>query len=211
MKSESLAELATALSAFQSECGNVPFDSVNPHFKNKYASLAGIVDHTGPLLGKHGLSVSQLIDGDNVRTLLLHKSGQWLQSSIPVKKQQDTAQGYGAGLTYARRYAYAAILGIASDEDDDGNAATRPPVAQNATKDAPPVQQAQKKTAQPSAMLFKRKTDAGNFEMVTIDKLRPTQIEWYAKNGADEARREVADHYILTHAELFVKQEGEKA
>lgn len=124
-KSESLSELAGALNKFQSEMGTVSFDSNNPFFKSKYASLSALVTAARPLLAKNGLSVSQLVsDTGSVTTMLLHSSGQYLSSTLTLKAVKEDPQGQGSAITYARRYAYAAILGIVSDEDDDGNAAT---------------------------------------------------------------------------------------
>lgn len=124
-KSESLEKLAGALNQFQSEMGTVVFDSANPFFKSKYASLSALVSKSKPILAKNGLSVSQLVsDGGSVTTMLLHSSGQFLSSTLTLKAVKEDPQGQGSAITYARRYAYAAILGIVSDEDDDGNAAT---------------------------------------------------------------------------------------
>lgn len=124
-RSESLSELAGALNKFQSEMGKVVFDSNNPFFKSKYASLSALVSTAKPILAKNGLSVSQLVsDGGSVTTMLLHSSGQFLSSTLTLKPVKEDPQGQGSAITYARRYAYASILGIVSDEDDDGNAST---------------------------------------------------------------------------------------
>lgn len=129
-KSESINELASALSRAQLEIKGAIEDSTNPHFKSKYASLQAYIDAARDPLGKYGLSVTQLLSDNNceqmntltLETVLMHSSGQWVSStfSVPVTKQD--AQGFGSACTYARRYAYAAIVGIAPI-DDDANAA----------------------------------------------------------------------------------------
>ena len=129
-KSESIDQLATALAAAQGEIANAKMDAVNPHFKSKYATLASIIDAGKAPMAKHGLAVSQIpsILGDGTQvltTLLMHKGGQWLESDYPIKPDKDTPQGVGSAITYARRYALAAMLGIAADEDDDGNEASQ--------------------------------------------------------------------------------------
>lgn len=120
---EEINELAKALSAFQGEMKSVAFDKENPYFKSKYATLSAIVSQASPVLAKHGLSVTQLLDEETVITVLLHSSGQKLISKICIKPTKNDAQGIGSAITYARRYSYSAILGIVSDEDDDGNSA----------------------------------------------------------------------------------------
>jgi hypothetical protein len=122
------AELASALVHFQAEVTAVPKDATNPFFKSKYADLPAVVKHAGPHLAKNGLAVSQLIgfngEHDTLTTLLIHASGQQLQSTMRLHLAKDDPQGQGSAVTYARRYSYMAILGLVADEDDDGNAAT---------------------------------------------------------------------------------------
>lgn len=119
--SETIAELSIAFVAAQAELKNAAFDKINPHFKSKYATLAGIRDGIVPVLSKHGLGVIQGTDMDCVVTRLIHKSGQWIESRYPLA--MDKPQQMGSAMTYARRYSLAAICGIASEEDDDANTA----------------------------------------------------------------------------------------
>lgn len=124
MKSECVNELATALSKTQGEMKPAAFDKVNPHFKSKYASLASCWDVVRAPLAKNGLSVTQTLEFEEtilvLTTTLLHSSGQFLFSKMPVSG--STPQQLGSSLTYVRRYSLCAILGIVSDDDDDGNA-----------------------------------------------------------------------------------------
>lgn len=131
--SRNLDQLATALCAAQSEFAAVPKDADNPFFRSRYASLATVVKTTTPVLAQHGLCVSQTIgyrDGsDTLTTVLLHVSGEYLRDTMRLHLAKDDPQGQGSAVTYAKRYAYQAILGVICDEDDDGNAAS-PKVAQ---------------------------------------------------------------------------------
>lgn len=128
MMSEQINELATALSAFQGEMKAVQFDSSNPYFKSKYASLSALVDAASKVLVKHGLAVSQVLTGDGgVNTVLMHKSGQFIGDTLKLQPVKVDPQGVGSAITYARRYAYASILGLVSDSDDDGNGASTTP------------------------------------------------------------------------------------
>ena len=132
MHSESLNELAAALSAAQRAMRPVAYDATNPHFKSRYASLAAIVEALREPLATNGLAVSQVVSSDAagqpvLETVLMHTSGQYLAGAYPLRPARgETPQDYGSALTYARRYALAAITGAVADDDDDGNAGSRP-------------------------------------------------------------------------------------
>jgi hypothetical protein len=140
--STDISALAKALVAAQAEFSAVPKGSNNPFFKSKYAALPDVVAHAAPVLARHGLAVSQHItatvtDGkasDSLITILLHESGQFIQSTMLLHLPKADPQGQGSAVTYARRYSYMAALGLVADDDDDGNAASRPKVAQSAPK-----------------------------------------------------------------------------
>jgi len=121
-----MKNLATALCAFQAEVGNIPKDSTNPFYKSKYASLESVITTIKPILAKHGLSFSQLPDGAGLKTILFHTSGETLEATMTLVVKEQTPQSQGSSLTYARRYALSAMLGLATDEDDDANEATKP-------------------------------------------------------------------------------------
>lgn len=127
-KSDSIAALAAALAKAQAELKNPSFDKTNPHFKSKYATLAGVRDAVMPVLTKHGLSVTQLLgahdSGVSCTTMLMHSSGEWIASRLDMPVSKQDAQGFGSASTYARRYSLMAITGVVGDDDDDGNAAT---------------------------------------------------------------------------------------
>ena len=151
MQSESIAALAVALSAFQAQCEPATKNAANPHLKNKYADLASIWDAIREPLAVNGLAVVQLpapgAPGSLcLRTVLLHKSGEWISSEIVMPLAKSDPQGYGSGLTYARRYALAAMLGI-TQEDDDADRAVRGPAAQPAQQQQRPPQAQPKPSA----------------------------------------------------------------
>jgi len=122
MQSEQINELALALSKAQSQITGALKDSANPFFKSKYADLAACWDACRKQLTDNNLSVIQTTDlaGDIVvvRTTLAHASGQWIAGVLPVKAKDDGPQAQGSGITYARRYALAAIVGLAQIDDD---------------------------------------------------------------------------------------------
>jgi hypothetical protein len=101
-------------------------DATNPFFKSKYAALEATITAAKPHLKKHGLAVIQFPVGRGLKTVILHKSGQWLAETADLVIKDETPQGQGSAITYMRRYAYSAALGIATEDDDDGNGATKP-------------------------------------------------------------------------------------
>jgi len=123
--SEQINEIATALAKAQAELKAASKDAENPHFKSKYADIASIIEALKPL-SKHGLAFAQFPEtaeeGIIVSTLLMHTSGQWLRTDVPIPVSKADAQGYGSAITYGRRYGLQALCGLAAD-DDDGNAA----------------------------------------------------------------------------------------
>lgn len=130
IKSDSIKELAAALVQFQAELEPVKFNKVNKFWGNKYADLGAIIDAIRPKLAAYGLAIVQnaVSEGDKigVETLIIHKSGEYLGNLFTLEagteKGKSAAQVAGSIITYARRYALAAALGLYSDEDTDGNA-----------------------------------------------------------------------------------------
>jgi len=125
--SETIKDLASALSKAQAIIEGAKKDSTNPHFKSKYADLAAVWDACRDALTKNGLSVVQApgpcaASQMEMTTMLMHSSGEWIRETLTIPLQKVDAQGYGSATTYARRYALAAMVGVAPD-DDDGNAA----------------------------------------------------------------------------------------
>lgn len=103
------------------------FDKENPHFRSKYASLTAILKATKPALNENGIGITSRtrIQGDLivVETFLVHQGKKFVRAEWPVGKLTMLPQQLGSALTYARRYALQSILGVAADDDDDGNAA----------------------------------------------------------------------------------------
>jgi hypothetical protein len=127
-QSDQIDQLAAALALAQAELDQPAKNAVNPHFGNRYADLHKIMTTILPVLAKHGLSVVQSTSLEAsvvvLHTRLLHTSGQWIAGAYPVVPVKPDPQGYGSAMTYARRYALSAIIGLAADDDDDGEAAS---------------------------------------------------------------------------------------
>lgn len=125
MQSEKIGAIAAALAKAQGEFAS-PEKGEKGNY-GKYASLADIRKSVQPALSANGLAFVQIGDGNgSLITKLIHgESGEWIASSVPVfEGRGGGAQGYGSGLTYARRYGLAGITGVVADDDDDGQAAS---------------------------------------------------------------------------------------
>lgn len=123
--SEQIDKLAEALALAQSEIESAEKDRINPHFRSAYATLASVWEACRAPLTKNGIAITQGAKAEGavvtVTTMMLHKSGQWFRDQISMRAANDTPQAIGSAITYGRRYALAALAGVAPD-DDDGNA-----------------------------------------------------------------------------------------
>lgn len=122
-RSESIDLIGAALASAQLELEPAIKDSVNPHFKSDYASLGAIIE-ASRILAKHGIAVTNetgLECGRFGLTTMLIFKGQWLSSWWPIPETK--VQEMGSNTTYARRYNLGALASIATESDDDGNAA----------------------------------------------------------------------------------------
>lgn len=131
-KSDTIAALALALSKAQGEITNVVADKKG--YGYMYADLASVLEITRPILSKYELAVTQLCNTTEngavtVETVLLHSSGEWLSTSIAVPvsivKGLSPAQAVGVCITYGRRYALCALIGIAQADEDNDAAITK--------------------------------------------------------------------------------------
>ena len=131
-------ELTTALCQFQSAQLKATKRNNNPAFKTKYSGINEVLEAMLPTLTEVGLCFVQFPDGEALTTRLMHISGEWMQASYALKPVQNTPQASGSALTYARRYALLAVLGLGT-EDDDGHAASAPAPVQKAQPIAEPT------------------------------------------------------------------------
>lgn len=121
--------LLAALAAVQAAMPALPLDKKNPHFNSKFTGLETMVEKAGPLLAQHGLVWTTLPGRDgfgmHLEYRLIHvETGEAIVGFLPLLVSKTDMQGLGGALTYARRYALAAVLNLVSDEDVDGNNAS---------------------------------------------------------------------------------------
>ena len=151
-RSESIVELATALAKAQGAMPAVPKNGRGQvgTQRTSYVTFDDLVATVKAPLATNGLSFTQMLDeGPELTTMLLHSSGQWIAASMPIEAMEanrgtNAMQALGSTLTYMKRYALAAMLGVASDEDDDAGASTHQPKPKQAAPapagyDEPPM------------------------------------------------------------------------
>ena len=145
---ESIKELSAAMAKAFAEITGAEKDKKNNHLNYQYASLSSIIVAIKPAITKYGLWFYQIIHSvagcAAVETVIVHSSGEKLSCgivSVPVSK--NDAQGYGSGLTYAKKYSLSSAFGVSPDEDDDGEEACKPPKK--------PVEEVKKQAPKPKA------------------------------------------------------------
>ena len=129
-KSPTIKEIAKALGLFQLKMQPLKTDGLNPFFSKpgreaKYVTLSNVLENIDMPLRESGLTFTQFPDGDCLTTILIHiESGEYFQACYKLHAVKEEPQAIGSAITYARRYALSAILGLSIDIDDDGNEAS---------------------------------------------------------------------------------------
>lgn len=135
--SPTIGNLIGALAKAQGAMAHAAKDANNPHFGKSYAELSSVIDAAKEPLSANGIAMIQrnldCRDGVRVQSILAHESGEWISDGVlymPVAPADVTnPQRYGAAQTYARRYAYMTMVGLAP-ADDDANSASPAPAGQ---------------------------------------------------------------------------------
>ncbi len=144
---ETKTEIFKAFIEFQKECPNLQMNSIvnvktksGATYKFKYADLSNIHNIVKPILTKFQLGFTQIFDGQNIITIILHASGQTIESKFDISNYLNNTnpQDAGAVITYFKRYSLSAILGLTSEEDDDANSALGNEIKMNKEEDTRP-------------------------------------------------------------------------
>lgn len=118
-----MKNLLKALSEFQQEVPVIHEDTQGYNYT--YANLNTIFKTIKPLLNKHGLGFTQLLDGKNLKTIVYHiETGETLEGSVEIETNVKLAsmnhyQVFGSAITYFRRYSLSCVLGLITDKDID--------------------------------------------------------------------------------------------
>jgi hypothetical protein len=129
LMSDSIDQLATALAKAQGEMSTAGKNQKNPFFKSSYADFEAIVSASRPSLAKYGLSVvqapvfSEETGQSFLISMLMHNSGQWIQSKALHNPQKNDIQSLSSYNTYLKRMCYTSLVGVVTGEDDDGEGA----------------------------------------------------------------------------------------
>ena len=185
--SENVEQLFKAYVDCSPELINIGKDSKG--YGYDYTSLEKLIEHTKPILHKHGLAIIQMNIPNGILTRMVHTSGEWMESTftgdvIKLAKMNDY-QVQGSQSTYYRRYSWASICGIASDEDMDAQ-------GEQATKKAQPKQEA-KATQDQVTTITSLLSDKG-IDVVAF-------LKYYKVNTVSELTPHFAEHAIKTLSE----------
>lgn len=162
-KSEEIKNISQALLDFHKEVAKIGKDSTNPFFKSKYAGLPTILEAIKEPLQKAKLVFLQFPVRENeLSTIVIHvPSGEFFEGTYKMTPAKNDPQGQGSVITYQRRYALAAILGLNIDEDDDGNAASFVSQSQKSAKLPPKSTQPMVCSIHANVQLIKKTTPDG--------------------------------------------------
>lgn len=209
-KSESITKLVAALVKVQSHLKGAHKGSKNPYFNSSYADLTSVWQACRDPLADNGLAVVQttdLVDGAAacyLETTLVHTSGEWVSGRLLLNPVKHDPQGFGSAITYARRYALAAIVGICP-EDDDGNAASEPKEPTKAPRAKKQPSKEEKAPSQLDPLDWKNAViHFGKNKGVDLGSMKPNDIQWYwetwsPKKAADKAYPPNAtDKYLIS-------------
>lgn len=155
----------------------------------KYADLTAIFEATSEALSKHGIAAVHTIRGEKLELKLLHESGEKIISSVPLPAMNNDIQAYGSALTYLKRYTLSAALGLAADDDDDGNLS----MGNEAQKKR--IERAKPKTPTTKPEIIKSIQDW----LASKNKEEKGMIAWYYTNFDKPAHDSIND---MTVAEL---------
>lgn len=196
--SQSIQELAKALSQAQKEIEGAGKNAKNPFFKSSYADLQSVMDAAREPLTKNGLAYVQGMryeaDKTFLVTRLMHSSGEWIEGEIPLNPTKNDPQAVGSAITYMRRYSLAAMIGI-TQVDDDGES-NRIPAQEMAVKEKAPSKPA---AAKQSAYKIPFGKAAGKTLPDLTDQEMSSMIRWFEemeeepKGAALECKKALED------------------
>lgn len=159
-----MKNISLALAEFQSKVPEIKKEAENPFFHSKYASLGNILTVIKPILAECKLVITQIPVGENeLLTKIIHtESGEIIEGTFKFPLAKNDPQGLGSAITYMRRYSLVAMLGLNTEDDDDGNAASiRPQKPKTAPKQSVTTPQVQTTTPTPKPAINANKDIKG--------------------------------------------------
>jgi hypothetical protein len=199
-------KIDAALAKAQAEMTNPAFDSTNPHFKSKYASLAAVRNGIIPILAKHGIAcVQELLheEGKVGCATRLSCAGQWIEfAPFYLPPSKGDAQGYGSASTYARRYSLQAVAGVAGDEDDDGNAVAQPAKRKATVNAVTPTAGADERVSPDRLPILREYIDGFNGAFASGDGLQAAEL---AEELTDADEKTYVWSFLDSKTRSFIK------
>lgn len=186
--SEQVNNIYKSLAAFQQECPIIHKGTKG--YGYSYADLPTIFEVINPLLKKHNLGFTQLIQGQSIKTIVFHtETGEGLESVTEIPqgvslKGMNDYQVLGSAITYLRRYALSAILGIVTDKDTDANGEQQP-------KKQPEPQQKEKPALKQGSKVWDKIVTRMIEEGLSLDTVK--QHYTITKEDETELLKEVTD------------------
>lgn len=142
--SEKHTEIIKSLINLQTNMDAASKDANNPHFGKKYADYKNVWDAVGPLINKNKMAYMLIPSGGpkffSFTGMLMHECGEYLKCTVQIEASRISPQEFGSLSTYMKRYLLQLLTGVATDQDDDGNKATKKPDQKPLEKPAPPQQ-----------------------------------------------------------------------
>ena len=198
-QSQDIGKLAEALAKAQGSMEGAKKDAKNPFFKSEYSTLHSVWDACRGPLSANGLAVIQTTEGYGdviVVTTLCHSSGQWIRGKLSVKPQKTDSQALGSCITYLRRYALAAIVGLSPVDDDGESTMARQDINKKIQEKKPAPKKSEPKVDMPkfiaavsklteemgmSAEIFDSFMSDEKVKSLDVLKTKDAQIDFYNK------------------------------
>jgi hypothetical protein len=209
----SIAKIALALSKAQAEYGPLKKTKTakvrmkaGGEYSYDYADLSDMIECTRSALTKNELALTQIVKGFTLETCLIHSSGEMLVSSIDLPKSL-TPQEFGSALTYYRRYTMGPMIGVAAEEDDDGQVAQH---ASNKPTPQPTPAQAKKPAPAPAPKPDSNpkefKWNYGKQKGTALKDIAWAQLEDFSKWARKQALLDPPMRELFVNVEAFIEQ-----
>lgn len=180
-------ELFSALSRAQASLKSAIKDSKNPFFNSSYADLESCWGASRDVLTQNGLSVSQTMDHESgvdfLVTILAHSSGQWIKGKLRLNPVKNDPQSMGSAITYTRRYAFAAIIGLTQTDDDGETASGRGKKSGGIPMDMPTNDDG---NTEPTGY----RIPFGKFKQRSLEEIGPSELRSYVEYLEKKAKKD---------------------
>lgn len=201
---EKKTSLIEAMFNVQQKAPSISKATDNPFFKSKYADMSDIWDAIKPILGMEKIHIGHKVyiteNGHEVlKTIFTHvPTGETVESEKLIMLSRQTAQEFGSYMTYMRRYMVTSMLGLVTENDDDGNKASEKPQVVT-------INQNQLTTLQ-NMMMEAQADEVAFLKYYGIEKLEdlPSASFMNAKSGLEKKiAQKLLDKHNDTNAEIL--------